>query len=441
LADVELLTPDQPGYEHGRFNTVVKERPAAVVIAKSVEDVQAAVRHAAAEGLPVAVQATGHAVTVPADGALLILTREMTGIEVNAGNRTARVEAGVRSGSLIAAAADAGLAPLNGASPSVGTVGYTLGGGLGPLGRQYGFAADHVRSLDIVTADGSLVTASPTEHEDLFWATRGGRGNFGVVTALVTDLVPVTRLYGGGFFYSGESAAEVLEAYRTWTPTLPDELSTSIALVWLPPFDTIPEPIRGRFVAHLRIAYTGAADDGERLVAPMRAAAPILIDALREMPYREVATIHNDPTEPAPFQERSGLLRTLEPETVAALLAGARPPLAVVELRHLGGALSRPPARPSAIGHRDAAFSIFSGGLAFPDIANTVRELQTELVDALAPWRIGGPFVSFLGGADTDPTIAATAYEPADHVRLREIKKTYDPTNLFRINHNILPAG
>jgi FAD/FMN-containing dehydrogenase len=437
---VELLTPGQPGYEHGRFNTVVQERPAAVVIAKSVEDVQAAVRHAAAEGLPVAVQATGHAVTVPADGALLILTRELTGIEVNAGNRTARIEAGVRSGDLIAAAADAGLAPLNGASPSVGTVGYTGGGGLGPLGRPYGYAADHVRSLDIVTADGELVTASSTEHEDLFWAARGGRGNFGVITALVTDLMPVTRLYGGGLFYPGASAAEVLEAYRTWTPTLPDELSTSIALVWMPPFDQIPEPIRGRFVVHLRIAYTGAADDGETLVAPMRAAAPILIDALREMPYREVASIHSDPTDPAPFQERSGLLRTLEPETVAALLAGARPPLAVVELRHLGGALSRQPARPNAVGYRDAAFSVFIGGLAFPDIADAVHDLQTELVEALAPWRVGGPFVSFLGGADTDPDITATAYEPADHIRLREIKKTYDPTNLFRVNHNILPA-
>lgn len=440
LADGTAAGPGEPGYEIGRFNTVVQERPALVVTARSVEDVQAAVRYAAAHGLPVAVQATGHAVTVPADGAVLINTRELAGIEIDAANHTARIEAGVRSGALVAAATEAGLAPLNGASPLVGTVGYTMGGGLGPLGRQYGFAADLVRSLELVTADGTLVTASPTEHQDLFWAARGGRGNFGVVTALVTDLVPVTRLYGGGLFFPGAAAAEVLEAYRTWTTTVPDDLSSSVALIWMPPFDEIPEPLRGQFVVHVRIAYTGTAADGEALVAPLRAVTTPLIDAVGEMPYSEVASIHNDPTEPAPFLERSALLRSLEPETVAALLEQAQPPLAVVELRHLGGALSRTTDRPSAVGHRYAAFSLFVGGLGVPEIVEAVRARQSALVEALSPWRVGGPFVCFLGGADTAPEVAATAYEPADYVRLREVKKAYDPTNLFRVNHNIPPA-
>ena len=436
LAAGQVAVPGEQGYELDRFNTTVDERPALVVTVRSAADVQAAVRYAAAQGLPVAVQATGHGVTVPADGAVLINTRELTGIEIDEANRTARVEAGVRSGALVAAAAEFGLAPLNGASAGVGTVGYTLGGGLGPLGRQYGFAVDLVRSMDIVTADGALVTASPESHPDLFWAARGGRGNFGVVTALVIDLVPVARLYGGGLFFPGEVAAEVLDAYRTWVTTVPDEMSSSVALLRLPPVEALPAALRGQFVVHVRIAYTGSASDGEVLVAPLRAVASPVIDAVREMPYSEVASIHDDPTEPGAYADRTALLRSLEPETVAALLAHAQPPVVVVELRHLGGALGRVPERSSAVGHRDAAFTVFVGGAATQESLSAFD----ALVGALSPWAASGPFVGFLSGADVGPEVVASAYEPGSYQRLREIKKVYDPRNLFRVNHNIPPA-
>lgn len=446
-AEVEgfVAAPGEPGYEVADqvFNAATRQRPAVVVGARSVADVQAAVRFAAAQSLPVAVQATGHGVVVPADGAVLISTRELRGVNVDRTTRTAWLQAGVRSGELIAAATEVGLAPLNGASPLVGTVGYTLGGGVGPLGGPYGYAADHVRELEMVLADGSLVTATPEQHPDLFWAARGGKDNFGVVTHLVIDLVPVARLYGGGIYFPGESAAEVLGAYREWVATVPDQMTSSIALLRLPPIEQLPEPLRGRFVVHLRISYTGSESDGEKLVRPMREAAPALIDTVREMPYAEVATIHNDPTEPAPSVESSAALRALEPETVEVLLDLAGPavdvPLVVVELRHLGGALSRPPARPSPI-RRDARFSLFVVSMAVPGTEHAARECQDRLLEALAPWRLG-PYVSFLASNITEQSDIAAAFAPADYERLRRTKATYDPENRFRINHNIPPAG
>lgn len=439
---VDIAKPGEPGYDIGRANTIVQEQPFGVVTPHSAAEVQAAVRYAAAHDLPVAVQATGHAYTTPADDALLINTRALNGITVDAAGRTARVEAGVQAGALIEAAAAHGLAPITGAASNVGIVGLTLGGGFGPLGRLYGYAADHVRELEIVTADGSLVTASPSENADLFWASRGGHGNFGVVTAMVVDLVPVTRLYGGGLFFDAESTPRVLSLYRLWVSSLPDEMSTSFALLRLPPIEFIPEPIRGKFSLHVRIAYTGDAASGEALVQPLRSVAPVLIDDVREMPYTAVASIHNDPTEPAPFVERSALLSALTPETLETLLdlAGpdADPPITLVELRHLGGAVARQPDRPSAVGFRDAAFTVFAGTVGLPELVGPAHEFLDRLVDRLAPWRVGGPYVSFLSG--TDLSTVETAYEPADYQRLRSIKAAYDPTNLFRINHNIPPA-
>lgn len=442
---VHVAGPGEPGYAVTRANSIVQERPAGVVTARSTDDVREAVRHAVSAGLPVAVQATGHAYTTAADGALLISTREMTEVTVDPAARTARIAAGVRAGDLISAAAAHGLAPINGASPTVGMVGFTLGGGLGPLGRSYGYSADNVRSLEIVTADGAVRTASPSAEPELFWGVRGSRGNLGVVTSMEVDLVPVTRLYGGGLFFDAASTAAVLEVYREWVSTVPDAMSSSVALLRLPPFDEIPEPIRGKSVLHVRIAYTGDPDSGADLVAPLRNAAPALIDAVHEMPYTEVGTIHNDPPDPAPFVERSALLASLEPETLKVILELAGPevdaPLTLFELRHLGGALGRAPEHPSAVGFRSAAFSVFVGTLGLPELVEPAHELHARIVDALTPWRVGGPYLSFLSGTDLAPEAVASAYEPADYSRLRALKTAVDPENVFRVNHNIPPSS
>jgi hypothetical protein len=415
-----------------------------IVVAAAPEDVAAAVRYAVSEGLPVAVQATGHGPSVPADGAVLINTRRMTGLEVDPA-ATARIGAGVKGGTLLKETAPHGLAPLVGSTPEVGFVGYLTSGGLPMLGRRHGFAADHVRALELVTADGRLRRATAEEHPDLFWAVRGGKGNFGVVTSVEIDLMPVTRLYGGGLFFPGSATREVLGAWLQWTASQPEEMaSSSLALRRFPNLPGVPDPVRGKFLIHVRIAYTGPAAEGERLLRPLRAMGPVM-DSVSDIPYTSIGGVHNDPAGPAPVRDRGILLRELDGGAVEriAALAGleAELPPGQVEIRHLGGALSRAPEAPNAISHRDATFGLNLGMLVLPGREEQVDGIQQAQIDDLRPWDTGATLPNFLGSGATDPRRVRTAYSDADYEMLRAIKATHDPRNLFRINHNIPPAA
>jgi FAD/FMN-containing dehydrogenase len=443
--ELNIIRPSDDGYdtEQAGFQRAVEHRPALIVPARGPEDVRAAVELAAAEGRPVAVKATGHGVTTAADDqAVLVTTDRMTGVRIDAERRTARIEAGVRWGQVIEQAAHDGLAPLSGSSPEVGAIAYTLGGGLGLMSRRYGYAADHVRSIDVVTADGRSRHVTPDADPDLFWALRGGRDNFGVVTSLEVELVPVTRLYGGGLYFAAEHVGDVVEAYRRWTAAgLPEEMTSSIGLVPYPDLPMVPEPLRGRYVAHVRIAYLGDEATGEELVAPLRAVAPRLIDRVGGMPYTASGSIHNDPTQPHAYYGTSSMLRTLGAGDARTLLdlAGPDAPMpAVVQIRHLGGALARPPAVPNSVGHRDAEFLLsvitFVDGDPGPN-----RDLDARLRDALAPVA-AGTNLNYLYGPAATPDAVRNAYEPDDYRRLTELKRTYDPTNTFRLNNNIPPA-
>jgi FAD/FMN-containing dehydrogenase len=440
-----VLVPGDQGYdaECAGFNQSVRHLPALIVGATDVADVRAAAEFAASHNLPVAVQTTGHGPSVPADGALLINTRRMTGVRVDPVTRTARVAAGVRWEQVIPEAAAHGLAPLNGSSQLLGVVGYTLGGGIGPLARAYGYAADRVRQIEVVTADGQLRQASAEQHPDLFWALRGGKGNFGVVTSMEFDLVPVGRLYGGGLFFAGERAAEVLHAYREWTRSMPEAMTSSVALIRFPPLPEIPAPLRGRFAVHVRIAFLGAPQEGERLVRPLRAVAPRVADTVADMPYTDVASIHNDPTEPLPAYERSLMLAGFGSDTVDTLIKLAGPDsdgsLMMVEVRHLGGALSRRPSVPNAVGNRDAEYLFFALTAAPPDQAGRATAEIDRLIDAMTPWGTGQSYLNFMSGLDAIPERTGRAYDPESYERLTAIKTTYDPHNRFRINHNIPP--
>ncbi|WP_158852606.1 FAD-binding oxidoreductase [Saccharothrix deserti] len=429
--------------ERAGYQTTRSHRPDIVVGATGPADVRAAVAFASDHGLPVAVQGTGHQLSaVASEGGVLINTSRMTGVRVNAEAGTAWLAAGTRWDQVIHEAAPAGLAPLSGSLPTLGAVSYTLGGGLGLLSRRYGYAADHVRSLDVVTADGQLRHVTEDSDPDLFWALRGGRDNFGVVTGMEIDLMPITTLYGGGLFFPGESAAEVFETYLQWTATVPDEMSSSVALISFPNVPALPEPLRGRHVVHLRIAY--AADTlgaSERLVAPLRALHP-MIDTLREMSYPESVTIYNDPVAPGTFEAGTAMMGELDAIAVRAILdlAGPHVPVPhIVELRHLGGRLAHPPAVGNAVGNRDARFLFnVASRLERADITD-VRPAHKKMFEAIAPWSTGGRFLNFMNG-ESDSEQVRSAYDPKDYQRLTELKAVYDPANTFRSNHNIPPA-
>ena len=414
------------------FNRARTPRPVVAVGATCAEDVSAAVGWAAMRGHRVAVQATGHGLTSSLAGAVLVTTKRMAGVEVDPVARVARVGAGATCAQVIAAAAPHGLTPLAGSSSQVGVVGYTLGGGLGPLGRRYGFAADHVRRLRLVTFEGAVRDVDADREPELFWAVRGGKGNFGIVTELEFGLMPVARLYGGGVFFPAEVAADVLHAYREWAPTLPDETTTSVALLRLPPRPEVPEPLRGRFVVHLRMAHLGPAGEGAALAAPMRAVAPALLDVLADMPAAALDAVHMDPTEPMPVRERGATLTGLPAEAVDALLAAAgpdvdAPSLVMVEIRQLGGALARPPAVANAVAGRDAAYSLLAVA---PEDGPA-----SAVVDRLAPWSTGGALLNFLGAATAERIRGL--WSPADLERLLAVKRRHDPANVFALGQPI----
>ncbi|GLY32327.1 oxidoreductase [Kineosporia sp. NBRC 101731] len=415
----------------------------AVVEVGQSQEVAAAVRFAAERDLAVGVRATGHGSVPVGPEAILVDTAAMDGIQIDADTRTARIGAGVRSGDLVASAAALGLAPLNGASPSVGTVGYTLGGGIGPLGRAHGFAADHVRELELVTAEGTVQQVTADREPDLFWACRGGKGNFGIVTAMTLDLVEIEDFYGGGLWFAAAAGAEVLSAYADWTAGVPDRMTSSLALLRLPDLPALPPPVRGQFVVHVRIAFAGPAEEGEQLVEPLRTIAPRLIDSVAPMPYARVAEIHADPVEPGPYRDSSALLTELDAGAIKTLLERAGPqvqaPVDVVEIRHLGGAFARTPKEGNAVGYRRAGFTLFAVARAEGEQLAPAREFQRDLIEAMAPWRLGGPCLSYLGPEETDPAVVRSAWEPATYERLRRIKTDVDPANTFRINHNIPP--
>ncbi|WP_017608798.1 FAD-binding oxidoreductase [Nocardiopsis xinjiangensis] len=441
------LYPGEEGYDGAvaGFNTTVTRRPEAVVLARDAQDVQKAVRYAGRQDLPVCVMATGHQASVSFDGGILVSTAAMDRIRVDERSSSVQVGPGARWGPIAEAAAPHGLAGLAGSSVSVGAVGYTLGGGLSPtFGRLHGYAADHVSRLEIVTADGELRVATPEREQDLFWAARGGKGNFGIVTSLDFGLFGVRTLYAGALLYPAETAADVLPSWRDWAAAAPESVTTSAAFLRIPPDAPLPDEVRGRLVVSVRVSFVGGTAEGTGLVAPLRDLAPVLLDTVEEMPFTDWDLIHSDPEGPIPAYERTSLLGELPDGAIETMIdlagSGAGSPMALVEVRQLGGALAREPETPSAVGHRDAAFTFFTIGMAPPEQAEDVRAYGARLVEVMEPWSTGGAYVNFLSSDEADPADVRRAYEPEVYERLVSVKSDVDSRNMFRLTHNIPPG-
>jgi hypothetical protein len=316
------------------------------------------------------------------------------------------------------------------------------------LGREFGYASDHVRSIDVVTADGKHRHITADSDSELFWALGGGGANVGVVTAVETQLVPVAGLYGGGlFFEAADDAIDILHTYRSWSLTVPEQLTSSIGLMVYPRMRAFPEPLRGRYAAHIRIVFNGDPAVGEQLIAPLRAIKPRLIDTVAEMPYTQVGSIYGDPDFSHSCFGNNLLLRELEPSALQTLLDLTGPDAmlpCIVDLRHLGGAMSRPPAVPSAVGGRNAQYLLrVLNGIVGPireDPFAGARPVHQRLLRAFKPWTVGRSlnFV-YSDGTPSAPESVREFYDPEAFDCLVRLKAQYDADNLFRCNHN-LPA-
>ena len=436
-----VLTPasDDFAASHFAWNCAVQHTPAIVVLPECAHDIVETVRFARSNDLPVTVQATGHGVRERCDGGLLINTSRLTGVTIDPGRGTARVEAGTRWAAVVEAAAPYGLAPLNGSSVTVGVVGYTLGGGTGWLARKYGFAADQVVRAEVVTAAGEQIVATAAENADLFRALRGGGGSFGIVTALEFNLVPVAEVFAGMVVYPMAQAAGVFAAYADWTAGNPAELTSSIALMRFPPVPAIPEPLRGRDVVIVRGCYTGDLVAGERGMRPMRELGAPIMDTFGVLTWTMNGTISSDPEHPLPHTGSHVLLRDLAPDTVAALLAAAGPDaetaLMMIEVRHIEGATRHADPRTAIANRTDAPFLLYAVGALFaPEMVPAAAASHAALAEALTPHAIDGAFPNFLSFGDADPDRYRAAFSPESYDRLVETQRAYDPEGRFRRN-------
>jgi hypothetical protein len=428
------------------WNVLFTHHPAVLVVAETAGDIAEAVRFARAGGFRVAIQATGHGVGRPADGAVLIVTSKMTQVTIDPEARTATVAAGAKWGAVLAPAQEHGLAPLLGSTTDVGAIGYTLGGGMGWLGRRYGLGSDSVRSYDVVTPNGQQVRAAADENAELFWALKGGgAGTLGVVTSMEIDLYPVSTVYAGNLLYPIEMAAEVIARWRNWVAGMDDRLSSSAVIMNFPPLDVVPEPIRGKSFVMVRGCWSGDLLDGEALINGWRSWRAPALDMFGPMPFAMCDTISQDPVDPVPAMVTTELLDTIPDEVIATLVSaavpqpGQMPLLLVSEIRHAGGAIRANAIHAANDRGRSSEFVLEMVGLAMTaDIGAAVHALMQNTRAALAPHVTGATYLNFTEGAERQQR-TATAYSPQHLQRLQAVKDAVDSADRFCHGFGVTP--
>ncbi|HLN78505.1 MAG TPA: FAD-binding oxidoreductase [Nocardioidaceae bacterium] len=433
--------PGDPGYDEARmpWNVAVDQRPAAVAYPGNADEVSAVVRAAAAAGLRVAPQGTGHNAGPlgPLDDVVLLRTSAMTAVEIDAERQIARVEAGALWLDAVEPAAEAGLAALHGSSPDVGIVGYSLGGGLGWYARKLGLATNSVTAVELVIGDGSRIRADEDNHPELFWAVRGGGGNFGVVTALEFRLYPIASAYGGMLVWDQRDAEKVLRRWAEWSLDAADEVTTAFRLLNVPPLPDIPEPFRNRQLAVIDGAVLDSDERAEEILAPLRALEPEM-DMFTRMPAAGLVRIHMDPEGPTPATSATAMLESLPESAIEAFLAQAGPEsgtsLLMAELRQLGGALSRPHPGAGAVPKLDGQFILFAAAIAAtPEMEEQGYADATALVDAMRPFANGRNYLNF-----AEKPVDVRASYPAETWRqLAGVRSAVDPQGIFLANHPV----
>src|SRR3954447_946739 len=445
-----LIGPDDNGYETARLvvNTMIDKRPALIARCESVQDVAAALAYARREELDVAVRAGSHSSPGfrTTDGGIVIDLSPLKAIHVDPTRRIAWVQPGVLWGELDAATQEHGLAVTGGRVSSPGVAGFTLGSGSGWLERKMGLAADNLRAARVLTADGAFVTASETENPDLFWALRGGGGNFGIVIEFEFALRPVGPLVLGGLMlWPRDRARDVMQAYRDVMIDAPDALGGGLVLMSAPPLPTVPLELQGRPAVGVLVVYAGAPDRGAAHIAPLRALNPT-VDAVQPMPYTAVQSMLDGPGDKIKMRGyyRFSFIDTLTDGAIDAILASANSApstLSGVLLQPLGGAFGRVGEMETALGHRDADWGIqVLAQWLEPERDTSNRGWVRAFTDALSPWARSAGFPNFIAEAG-DAEGVRGAYGAERYGRLVEIKDRWDPDNVFRLNHNIQPTG
>jgi hypothetical protein len=439
----DFVVPGDPEWDEARraWNLAVDQRPAAVALPESAEDVVEIVRFARGHGLRVAPQSTGHnAGALAIEGDILLKTERMRAVSIDPASRTARVGGGALWAEVADAAAPHGLAGLAGSSPDVGVVGYSLGGGISWLGRRYGLAANSVTAVELVTADGRFLRVDAEHEPDLFWALRGGGGTFGVVTALELRLYAVSEVYAGILFFPLDRGAEVLNAWREWVETVPDEVTSVGRFLQFPPIPVIPEPLRGKSFVVVEAVFLMDWYAASTILQPLRALNPAM-DTFTTMAVTELKHLHMDPDRPVPGYGDGMLLQELDAEAIdaAVTVAGvnSRSPLLSVEIRHLGGALAEARPGSGALAKLDAKFAMFAVGMTPTPESRTAVELHVQAVKkALARWDAGRTYLNF---AETRLP-GASIWGGDAYARLRRVKAKWDANDVLRSNHPVAPA-
>ncbi|MCT2586828.1 FAD-binding oxidoreductase [Actinophytocola gossypii] len=435
--------PGDPGYDEATqvFNLIAPAKPAAAVTARTVDEVRAALRHAAEESLPVRVHTTGHASAAvrPVDGSLLVRTRIEGEVQIDTERRIARVPAGTTWGAVVTAAARHGLAAPHGSAGTVGVVGYLLRGGMSFYGRDVGLAVNSVRAIELVTADGELRRVSADQDQELFWALRGGGGGFGVVTAIEVALFPASQVVTGVTFWPAAYAPELLSTWLRWCADAPAAATTSIRVMNLPPLPDLPPELTAGPVFGVDGAVRCADGDvaaGELIAAellePLRAIAAPVSDSWRPAPTSAVLEVHMDPDEPLPVVGEHMLLGDLGDEGAAEFLrvvgAGSGSPFVVAGLRQLGGRYAEPDPAGGVLNHLTASYAYAGSGLAAtPEQAHRLRAHCDVVRTALTPWDTGRTVPCFVERFEQPQGhLSDVDIQAVDRVRAR-----VDPTGRF----------